>query len=288
MTLSMTAFARISQEASWGSLTCELRSVNHRFLELTFKLPEELRQLEPVIRDLASRRLARGKVDCHLRLQFNDATSATLKLDEKLAAQLIEVAYKIDVMAKNISSLRAADLMRWPGVLITPRVDPEALTAVATEVVTQALAQLVETRVREGERLGALLNQRLNAIAEILTRVEAITPTLAADFRQRLQARLAELKQEVNPERLEQEIVLFAQRADVTEEVDRLRVHVAEIQRALTQSGQVGRRLDFLMQELNREANTLTSKSSDLRLTSAAVDLKVLIEQMREQVQNIE
>ncbi len=288
MISSMTAFARIDLEIPGGMLVCELRSVNHRYLELALRLPEELRGLEPQIREIAGKRLARGKVDCALYFKTKDTAVGELQLNDKLVARLVELTRKIDDLARNTSSLRAIDLLHWPGVLAAPERDAEILSKTAADAVVKALDALIEVRRREGERLQALLEQRLQAMRAVVDDLKPLLPQFVQEFRQRLQARLAELRQEVDPIRLEQEVVLFAQRVDVEEELDRLSTHIAEVGRILREAGQVGRRLDFLMQELHREANTLGAKSADMRLTKAAVDLKVLIEQMREQVQNIE
>jgi len=284
----MTAFARSDFETPGGALVCELRSVNHRYLEFALRLPEELRSLEPQIRELIGKRLSRGKVDCSLYFKAKDNAASELQLNDKLVSKLIELTRKIDDLARNISSLRAIDLLRWPGVLVVPERDTEVLSKTATEAVIKALDELVMVRRREGEHLRALLEQRLQTMRQIVDSIKPLLPQFVQEFRQRLQARLAEIRQEVDAARLEQEVVLFAQRVDVEEELDRLSTHITEIGRVLNEPSQVGRRLDFLMQELHREANTLGAKSPDMRLTKATVDLKVLIEQMREQVQNIE
>ncbi len=288
MTLSMTAFARKERELPAGALAWELRSVNHRYLELSLKLPEELRALEPQVREAVAKRLGRGKIDCVLRLSVGAQTSTQLALDQGMVMRLMELARGLESVGENIEPLRAVDILRWPGVLATPALDAQALGEAALALLDEALDEMLATRKREGARLREIIEQRLSAMRAIVAEVQAIAPQLAQDYRERLRTRLAELRQEVNAERLEQEIVLFAQRADVHEELDRLSTHVDEVGRVLSQSGPQGRRLDFLMQELNREANTLGSKAADIRLTNAAVDLKVLIEQMREQVQNIE
>lgn len=288
MTLSMTAFARSEAETPYGALTWELRSVNHRYLELAIKLPEELRGIEPQVRERVSARLGRGKVDCSLRWQAPSGEASELRVAEPVVARLFEAARRIEDLGSGVAPLRAVDVLRWPGVLASPQVDAENRAQAALDLLAKALDELVATRRREGARLREIVEERLAAMREIVTRVREIAPQLAEEFRARLRSRLAELKADVNAERLEQEIVLFAQRADVQEEVDRLATHIDEVARVLGQTAPAGRRLDFLMQELNREANTLGSKAADIRLTNAAVDLKVLIEQMREQVQNIE
>ena len=288
MTLSMTAFARSEADTPYGALTWELRSVNHRYLELSIKMPEELRGIEPQVRERVSASLNRGKVDCNLRWQPPAGEAAELRLAEPVIERLFAAARRIDDLGSCIATLRMIDVLHWPGVLTSPPVDAESRAQAALELLGRALDDLVTTRKREGARLRQVMEERLVSMRGIVDRVQEIVPQLADEFRTRLRARVAELKAEVNPERLEQEIVLFAQRADVQEEIDRLSTHIDEVARVLKQTAPAGRRLDFLMQELNREANTLGSKAADIRLTNAAVDLKVLIEQMREQVQNIE
>ena len=285
MTFSMTAFARSERSTDAGAITWELRAVNHRYLELSLKLPDELRALETAVREAVGKRLGRGKIDCSLRFRPLDTASA-LTLDAPLVARLRELERQLRAHIADALPMRTADYLRWPGALTTPTVDSEALQAAALAALSTALDDLVATRAREGARLEATIVERLDQVAEILRSVRAVLPEIAPQYRARLQARLAELA--LNPERLEQEIVVFAQRIDISEELDRLDAHVAEARRVLRAGGQVGRRLDFLMQEFNREANTIASKASDLRVTQAAMELKVLIEQMREQVQNIE
>jgi uncharacterized protein (TIGR00255 family) len=288
MTLSMTAFARRDEETPWGSLVWELRSVNHRYLEVGSRLPEELRGLEPQVRQLVSGKLSRGKVDCTLRFQAKDLATGEFDLNRALVEKVIDVGEKIRDIATGAAPLRTIDILRWPGVLKTVELDVDALGHRALELLAQALSELVDTRVREGKRLREIIEQRLDAAANLVATIREALTDLREQFRQRLQERLAELKQELDPNRLEQEIALLAQKADVEEELDRLRTHVDEVRRVLNDAQPVGRRLDFLMQELNREANTLGAKSADVRVTNGAIELKVLIEQMREQVQNIE
>lgn len=292
MSLSMTAFARVDQETPWGNLVWELRSVNHRYLELGLRLPEELRHLESPVREILNKRLGRGKLDGNLRYQAREAADAELALDQVQVERLLAAGRRVEAMAAErdamVSPWRMNDLLRWPGALLAPELDVDALSAAAVRLLDTAVEQLIETRRREGARLAEGLKQRLDTLAHITVRVRQLLPEVAQLFRQRLEARLAEVRGELDPTRLEQEMLLFSQKMDVAEELDRLSVHVDEVRRVLGQSGQIGRRLDFLMQELHREANTLGSKSPDVRLTNAAVDLKVLIEQMREQVQNIE
>lgn len=286
--LSMTAFARRDAGTTWGPLVWEVRSVNHRYLEIAPRLPEELRGLEPQVRQMLGQRLARGKVDCILRFQSKEAATAPLELDSTAIERLADAAERVRDIASGTSPLRAIDVLRWPGALKVVELDTDALGRAALELLSATVEELVDTRAREGERLAQIIAQRLDAAEEIVTGLASVTAEMREQFRTRLRDRLAELKQELEPTRLEQEIALLAQKADVQEELDRLQAHLVEVRSALSKPGPVGRRLDFLMQELNREANTLSAKSSDLRATNSAIDLKVLIEQMREQVQNIE
>jgi len=292
VTCSMTAFARQETGTPWGVLTWELRSVNHRYLEVSLRLPEELRALEPHARELIGKRLARGKVDGTLRFQPGETAVVEFSPDTGLISKLIASGKMVGDMAMaadtTVSPLRAIDILRWPGVLKAPPLDVESLAAAALEALTAATAELVGTREREGARLQEFMLQRLLSMEQLVVKAKELLPEATRLFRERLEARLKELLQQMDPARLEQEMVLFAHKADVTEEIDRLTAHFSEIRRVFDQSGPIGRRLDFLMQELNREANTLSSKSTDTRLTNVAVELKVLIEQMREQVQNIE
>jgi len=287
-TASMTAFARREAATPWGALTWELRSVNHRYLEIALRLPEELRVLEPRVRELINARLARGKVDGTLRFQAGDAAAGALEMNEDQVQRLLVSAGHLRGLYADLSPLRAIDILRWPSVLKVPPLDVDSLGAAALEALTAALDELAATRTREGARLQEFMLQRLQAMEQQVVKAKDLIPEAVRIFRERLETRLKEIKQQLDPARLEQEIVLFAQKSDVTEEIDRLTAHFAEIRRVFGQAGPAGRRLDFLMQELNREANTLSSKSTDTRLTNVAVELKVLIEQMREQVQNIE
>lgn len=284
---SMTAFARRESQGDWGAFTIELRSVNHRYLELGLRLSEEVRVLEPRIRERLNQSLGRGKVDCAIRYQA-PAEYATLEINRELVTQLAHVSREIDGILYNAAPVNSFDVLRWPGVLQLPTPDPERLHTEAMTLLDAAVADLIATRAREGDKLKELILQRCTAMTDIIGQVNARRPEVLARARERLDTKLAELKGELDPTRLEQELVLLAQRLDVEEELDRLDAHLEEVRRVLEQKGPVGRRLDFLMQELNREANTLSAKSQDVDTTRYAVDLKVLIEQMREQVQNIE
>lgn len=288
MIRSMTAFARQSGATDWGEVTCELRSVNHRYLEIAPRVSEELRYLEPRVRDLISGRLKRGRVDCTLRLQSQNSSTQQAEVDLNAVDRLAGLAAAVDARHPGLAPLRVIDVLRWPGVLQTPVLDEDILGRHALEIVARTLDELLATREREGGRLQQILRERLDAMAQLVDELKRDLPSLFAQFRERLLSRLKEVRDELDPSRLEQEIVLFMQKADVMEEVDRLAVHVKEVREVLDQDNPVGRRLDFLMQELNREANTLGAKSASPELTQASVQLKVLVDQMREQVQNIE
>jgi uncharacterized protein (TIGR00255 family) len=282
----MTAFASAEADTDGGTLAIELRSVNHRYLELGLRLPEELRALEPIVRERVAAKLARGKVD--LGLRWKPATAdAALAFDEGLLARLADTAR---ALAAKFPQLRVdfIELLAWPGVLLERATDQETLRRAALSVLDGALSEMLAARNREGERLGGFLRERLDAIERIVADVRAHLPEVRAALRARFDTRLAELRQPLDPGRIEQEVVLQLQRIDVDEELDRLTAHIAEARRVFGLDEAVGRRLDFLMQEFNREANTLGSKAADPRTTNAAVELKVLIEQMREQVQNLE
>ncbi len=287
MTRSMTAFARQEVQQSWGSLTWEVRSVNHRYLEPHLRLPESLRELEGPLREQLRKNLSRGKVECTLRF-VPEAQSQTLTVNQDFAGELVTAAQQVADIIPNAQSLDPLEVLRWPGVLQDTRLDMDAVKKAGLELFGKALAELIESRGREGAELANLIDQRLDAITNIVTDVRAKLPGILTAQRENLQARLDELQAELDPTRLEQEMVILAQKADVDEEMDRLNTHVQEVKRVLKQKGPIGRRLDFLMQELNREANTLSSKSIVSDTTQSAVELKVLIEQMREQIQNIE
>lgn len=284
---SMTAFAREQADAPRGRLTWELRSVNHRYLDISLRLPEELRGLETAVREAVSARVGRGKVEAGLRLE-TPAVPESFEIDESVARQVLRTAARLQEIDNRLSPLTTAELLRWPGVIKSASADPETAAADALALLTTALDTFVATRAREGARLREFLQARVESAARVAADVRQWMPEVVEAQRARLKARLAECQAALDPARLEQEMVLFATRIDVSEELDRLDAHLAEIRRLLDQGGAIGRRLDFLMQELNREANTLGSKAADLRFTNASVELKVLIDQMREQIQNIE
>lgn len=288
MMLSMTAFSRQQLERDWGSLAWEIRSVNHRYLEVSLRLPEQLRSLENPVREKVRKLLDRGKVECQLRYQPVAAEQVGVRLNDELIARLLAAHGELDRQSGGKAQLNSMDLLRWPGVVMDQQADSDVLQAEALSLFDAALDELVANRQREGEALKGLISQRLDGIRHITRAVREKLPDILKAQHASLKERLAELKVELEPARLEQEIALLAQKADVAEELDRLESHVDECARVLDTRGQKGRRLDFLMQELNREANTLSSKSIVTETTLDAVELKVLIEQMREQIQNIE
>src|SRR6478672_5647597 len=286
MIRSMTAFASGERATAWGTLGCELRAVNHRFLEVGVRLPEELRALEPALRERIGTRVARGKLDLTLRLRPPE-TGEALQLDPARVDALAALAQALQARFPALQ-VGLTELLAFPGVVQGGGVDTAALQAESLALLDDVLAAFVAAREREGAALAAGIRDRVAAIAAIAADVRALVPVIRAGQRQKLEARLADLAQPADPGRTEQELVLWLQKLDVDEELDRLDSHVAELRRVLGQKEPVGRRLDFLLQEFNREANTLGSKSVDARTSRAAVELKVLIDQVREQIQNIE
>lgn len=285
---SMTAFARETLATDQGDLTIELRSVNHRYLDCTFKLPEALRHLEPKLRDSAGKKLARGKIDCMVRMQLNENTSSSLVVDTKRLDNLLQSAATVAERLPETRPLSSLEVLQFPGVCGAGEISFDVFVSGTPILFSNALASLADSREREGEKLAEMVLSRLSAIEEELAKTRTILPELMQHQRDRIISRIAELNIEVDNNRIEQELVHLAQKADVDEELDRLDAHIAEVRRVIKKGGPCGRRLDFLMQELNREANTLSSKSQASSTTMAAVELKVLIEQMREQIQNIE
>ena len=283
----MTGFARRETHSSAGMLAWELRTVNHRFLEVSLRLPEECRAVEARIRHTIGAALRRGKVDGTLSFRPT-APTAVLDLDTRLLESLASRARDAAALAGPAARIEVVDLLRWPGVVRDAAKDPGPIQEAALALLQEALGELGRFRDAEGGRLQAGLEQRCTSLLELADRVAARRPDVVARQYARLRERVAEIGVTVDRDRLEQEIAILAQRLDVDEEIDRLRGHVAEVRTAFGASEPAGRRLDFLMQELNREANTLSSKSQDVETTRAAVDMKVLIEQMREQVQNVE
>jgi uncharacterized protein (TIGR00255 family) len=288
MTLSMTAFSRQQQEQEWGSLTWEIRSVNHRYLETSVRLPESFRGLENGVREAVRKRLTRGKVECALRFQSEAKVSSDLHLNTKLIQQLFQANNEIEKITGTSISLNNMEVLRWPGVIEEQDFDKTSIEKQALSLFSAALDDLVATREREGAELQGFIKQRIDSVREIVISIRNKMPEILAKQKQNILDRLADLQAELEPTRLEQEVSLLTQKADVEEELDRLDSHLNEVERVLGTKGQKGRRLDFLMQELNREANTLSSKSIVVETTLNAVELKVLIEQMREQIQNVE
>jgi uncharacterized protein (TIGR00255 family) len=288
MIRSMTGFARRQQSGAWGTLTWELRAVNHRYLEVGCRLPDELRSAESEFRQAVGAALRRGKVDCTLNYRPAIDALGEIEIDATLVAQLLNRARDIAALAGQTAAIDPLEVLRWPGVVRNRESDVTPLLAAAQASLTEALKALNEARASEGERIRELLTQRCTLLLALVDAVVARLPEVRTRLRTRMLERLAQLGGEPNTERLEQELVILAQRMDVDEELERLKGHVIEIRKALDGSEPAGRRLDFLMQELNREANTLSSKSQDAETTRAAVDMKVIIEQMREQVQNVE
>jgi len=288
MIKSMTAFARASRTGDLGELTWEVRTVNHRFLEPCIRLPEELRGLDIQVRNRLAARLQRGKIECTLRYAPALGAANAIRINWPFVEQLLAAGRELSARIGCTQEPTPFDLLRWPGVVQETEPDLDRLGAEALALLEQTLDSLVETRAREGARLAQLLRERCERLFESAARVRARLPEVLVELRRRLAERLTELRAELDPTRLEQEIVLIAARLDVDEELDRLGAHLEEVLAVLTRDEPVGRRLDFLMQELNREANTLGSKSSDLAITREVVEMKVLIEQMREQVQNLE
>ena len=287
MTHSMTAFTRQTREADWGSLQLELRSVNQRYLEPHFRLPDSLRDLETPFREALRNRLARGKVECHLRFE-PAASGESLSVNRERLGELARALHEVRAELPDAAMPNALELLDHPGVVETHGIDLEIVQREAKALFDVALDDLIAGRAREGERLAELIRQRLDGVRIQVAEVRTLLPDILVRQRSQLLERLETLKADLEPQRLEAEIALLAQKADVDEELDRLETHVTEVERQLKQKGPVGRRLDFLMQELNREANTLSSKSVVAESTRCAVELKVLIEQMREQIQNIE
>ena len=283
----MTAFAQATTVSNGYQISWELRSVNHRYLDNQFRLPETLRALEPTARELLRQHITRGKIDATLKLE-PDLSQPSLELNNVLLSQIVSAAEEISRTVPSAAAPNALDLLKWPGVLTNPQVDQTLLLRAAADLFESALEQLVNARNSEGRRLSDLLEQQFATIEEIIAFVRPLGDDIMQLQQRRLQRKLEELQVQADPARLEQEIALLAQRADIREELDRLGIHVEEARQLLNSQGPHGRRLDFLSQELNREANTLGAKASQSEVSQKAIDLKVVIEQIREQVQNIE
>ena len=288
MIYSMTAYARKELKADWGTAVWEIRSVNQRYLETYFRLPEQFRGLEPVLRERFRQRLARGKVECHLRFEANPAAKGELTINETLAKQVIKAAEQVMHMTGELSRVNPFQIMQWPGVMETPEQDMDSVNKDLLAGFDEAIAEFIDARGREGDNMKALIEQRLTAITDEVVKVRARMPEIITWQRERLFSKFEDAKIELDASRVEQELIMLAQKSDVAEELDRLDSHVKETTNILKKGGAVGRRLDFMMQEFNRESNTLASKSISTDITASGVELKVLIEQMREQIQNIE
>ena len=288
MIASMTGFARHERSGPFGTLVCEIRSVNHRYLDATLRLPDSCRALETELRQSLARDLKRGKVDCTLQQRSPQADTVSLDIDQAALDRLVARLRQLNASLGQSAQVDPIELLRWPGVLRETENNTEQLQQAVRELFTRTLADLAGARAREGARLAALIETRCASLAEMVTGLRTRLPEAQARIGQRFTERVLELKAQVDPDRIEQEIALLLQRFDVAEELDRLTGHIEETRRTLAGTEPAGRRLDFLMQEFNREANTLSSKSQDLETTRTAVEMKVLIEQMREQVQNIE
>ena len=287
MTLSMTAFARGDSQTDLGTYSWEIRTVNSRYLELHFRLPDNLKALETALREKLRNSLSRGKVECTLKY-IGAESSGDITVNTDMVANLNQAADQVHGVIGPGNALDALEILKWPGVLNTPQLDMAKVSAEALELFDSTLKDLIDMRGREGAALQQFIEQRLDSIASEVEKVKAVLPDLLAAQKANIQSKFEDLQVNLDPERLEQEMVIILQKADVDEELDRLQAHLKEVKRILKQSGPVGRRLDFMMQELNREANTLSSKSLSSQTTQNAVELKVLIEQMREQIQNIE
>jgi uncharacterized protein (TIGR00255 family) len=292
MIYSMTGYAAVSEELPLGTLSVEIRSVNHRYLDIQFRLPDEFRSFEPGMRELVAARLTRGKVECRIGFQKSPASDVSLQLNIALLDQLVGLDHSVRGHLPGAASLTVSDVIRWPGIVEADAMPLEQLRDQAQTLMQRALEEFVASRAREGDKLKSLLLERVKRMEELVERVKPRIPQLVAAYQERLATRLKDalkdLSGTLDEDRIRQELVMFASKVDVEEELSRLVTHLTETRRILTGTGAAGKRLDFLMQELNREANTLGSKSVDIDTSQASVELKVLIEQMREQVQNIE
>jgi len=285
---SMTAFARRTLQNEHGLMTLELKSVNHRFSEISLRLPEELRSIDNKIREIVGKSIKRGKIDCSFRYRSPELVETNIELDQVLLEKLLDTSKILGDKLPTCAPINVLDLMKWPGVLRSPEQDGGTLAQQAMEMLDVALKELQDTRAREGEQIKKLITDRCTLMLTQVKQVKARMPEIIDNMRRRLREKLEAFKVELDEARLEQEMIYLINKSDVAEEMDRLLTHITEVERVLVKGGPVGRRLDFLMQELNREANTLGSKSVDTETTKSAVELKVLIEQIREQIQNLQ
>lgn len=288
MIYSMTGYAVAAAELAFGALNVELRSVNHRYLDIQFRIPDELRPLEAGLRERASARINRGKVEVRIAIAKSAASQSNLQLDDALLGQLALLNARVKSVLAEGQSLSVADVLRWPGMLGNDNLVPDELQEACGQLLDRALDDLTASRAREGEKLKGLLLERIASMEALVGKLAPRMPQLVSNYREKLTMRLKDAMVSLDDERLKQELVLFASKVDVDEELSRLTAHFGEIRRILDKGGAAGKRLDFLMQELNREANTIGSKSMDAEVSKISMELKVLIEQMREQVQNIE
>jgi len=289
MIRSMTGFARVERQFEFGRLCWEMRSVNHRYLDFSLRLPEEFRPLEPDVRTCLGQFLSRGKIEASLRYTTEaGGAGSKLELNSGLAKELLAVHGELAKLAATEQQADLSQIIKWPGLIEEKRPDPAPLHEAAMALLVDAAQELQASRSREGEQMANAIRERLAGVAALTARIRQWLPEIRDGLKQKMLEKLPEIAQSLEPGRIEQEVVMLAQKIDVDEELDRLDAHVGEALRVLDLTEPVGRRLDFLMQEFNRESNTLSSKSIDQRTTQAAVDLKVLIEQMREQVQNVE
>ncbi len=285
---SMTAYGRVENSEGQNSISCEIRSVNHRYSEISIRLPEELRLLEQKIRDHISGKIKRGKIECNIRIEKHNAYDEALSINQDLLKNIIEASKRINSDLSTSAPLDSLDLLRWPGVLEKSTLDVKEIDKLLFPLVNEAIDIVVDTRQREGEKIKKMLTDRCTKIKEIINNVQKQIPDILKNYRKKLTQRVQEISDEIDNDRLEQELLFLSQKADIEEEIDRLDAHVDEVVRVIDRKEPIGRRLDFLMQEMNRESNTLGSKSNHIYTSNASVELKVLIEQMREQIQNIE
>lgn len=286
MIASMTAFGRTEEQGEWGYAILEIRTVNHRYLETSLRIPDDLRMLENKIRERISTRLKRGKVDCNIRFEAGESMLGDISINTELANKLLQAAESLPISGPT--SINPVDILRWPGVIAKNSPDPEKIEKPIFALLDEALDLIIETRQREGEKIYDMISERCATCLECVNTVRNQLPEIINGLRERYLTKAKDLSTEIDNDRLEQEMVILAQKLDVAEEIDRLETHIEEVRRVLDTDDAIGRRLDFLMQEMNREANTLGSKAAHVDIGNASVDLKVLIEQMREQIQNVE
>ena len=284
----MTAYGRVENSEGQNSISCEIRSVNHRYSEISIRLPEELRPLEQKIRDHISGKIKRGKIECNIRIEKHNAYDESLSINQDLLKNIIEAAKRINSDLSTSAPLDSLDLLRWPGVLEKSTLDVEEIGKLLFPLLNEAIDIVIDTRQREGKKIKKMLTDRCTKIKEIINNVQKQIPDILKNYRKKLIQRVQEISDELDNDRLEQELLFLSQKADIEEEIDRLGAHVDEVVRVIDRKEPIGRRLDFLMQEMNRESNTLGSKSNHIYTSNASVELKVVIEQMREQIQNIE